>query len=874
MPTSGFHISAEPSFAEMAAMQTLAAGGSSGCDICDGTNLIKNASCEAAGEPPPDWTEVSGDWKRQEGGEGRFPDAKDRDYIFWAGSVVEGELKQDVDVTTLAAEIDAGRVGFKFSGWLQSFDQDPPDKGRIIVEYRSGGDVVLATFDTLARSDLSWTLYRDLRIAPIGTRTVRIRLFAYRASGTANDGYIDDLYLRCYCYDLCALGNLLYNPSCEATGGPPPPGWIQVSGQWQQKQGSGPAEGQFPLAKDGDNFFYAGNSMGEVELRQDVDVTSLAARIDLGMAKFTMDGWLRGYAHENDDDSSRLVVEYRSAAGAVLAQYDTGPQDHDTWTQYTDVRFAPAQTRTVRVRLLANRMKEGTEQAPKPNNDGYFDHLSLSVDCTVRGKLEADPNPACIDDAVTLSATLVKADGSAEVGKTVTFRVDGASIGDATTNAQGLATRSYTPTTTGTKTVTATAAGYADLGPLSLLVVKVDKIIVDGSSPEEEGPVDICLGASVTLRANRDPSPATGPWPPSEPVWEVTTKPTGSSPTLEADPSDPGKFTVISDKTGDYVIKASCGTSDDTFSITVSALLVITVTADEGYEKVGDTWVLNVVGPLKDAGTNVELTITIDPNTQANRDALTWEGATVVTGVPDSEKNLKATVPVDVSVRKTVVVKHNLHPCREIRVWPVWARIGGFRGENAQGQAVSPENNAAALPFLCPGLGIPATCAAGTFNNCEIRASISPSGVSALEGVQFDFKRRMDRRIFEKNVDDETWAADELEEDLDDDSSNEDEDLHDANDVIWVNDTPGVLGTAVVETDFAAIEWNFREHVDLILNQVPNTTTPMSGLRVSRDLDWHSILNVRKSSTGNWIRNDSRKNRIGEGAITIGTQPQ
>lgn len=533
------------------------------------------------------------------------------------------------------------------------------------------------------------------------------------------------------------------------------------------------------------------------------------------------------------------------------------------------MRFAPPQTRTVRVRLLANRMKEGTEQAPKPNNDGYFDHLSLSVDCTVRGKLEADPNPTCIGSAVTLSATLVKADGSAEVGKTVTFKVEGGSIGDATTNAQGLATRSYTPDEKGTEIITATAAGYADLGPLSLLVVKVDKIIVDGSSPEEEGPVDICLGASVTLRANRDPSPATGPWPPSEPVWEVTTKPTGSSPTLEADPSDPGKFTVIPDKTGDYVITASCGTSDDTFSITVSELLVITVTADEGYEQVGDTWELNVVGPLKDAGTNVELTITIDPDTPANRAALTWDGATVV-GMSD---NLKATVPVNVSVRKTVVVKHNDHPCREIRVWPVWARIGGFRGENAQGQALNSANNPAGA-LACPGLGVPATCAAGTFNQCEIRASISPSGVSALDGVQFDFKRIKEQRAWSKTDAAETWTEDFHVTNVNDDGHNDDEDLHDKNDVIWAFDTAGRADGAA-DPDLTVSEWNFREYVNLILNQLTNKVNPMNGLRVSRDLNWHAIVNLKKSgATGKWIRNSALKNHIREGTITIGVQPQ
>jgi hypothetical protein len=69
------------------------------------------------------------------------------------------------------------------------------DQSRIFVEYRDVATTILSTYDTGYRSSLSWTNYTDVRIAPVGTRTIRIRLVSSRNVGTAADGYFDDLVL-------------------------------------------------------------------------------------------------------------------------------------------------------------------------------------------------------------------------------------------------------------------------------------------------------------------------------------------------------------------------------------------------------------------------------------------------------------------------------------------------------------------------------------------------------------------------------------------------------------------------------------------------------------------------------------------------------
>ena len=157
---------------------------------------------------------------------------------------------------------------------------------------------------------------------------------------------------------------------------------------------------------------------------------------------------------------------------------------------------------------------------------------------------------------------------------------------------------------------------------------------------------------------------------------------------------------------------------------------------------------------------------------------------------------------------------------------------------------------------------------------------ISPKGVSALhpEGtnVQFDFKRVRQFKYWEKDIADASWTlvGGTTPPGISDDSSNNDEDLHDRNDVIWVEDTPGFAAVAAPH-HLAALEVFFDEEVHLILNKGDNTVTAMTGAVVSKTLRWYAIINAKEDAVSHkWTRNLARRNEVREGSITLGSQPQ
>jgi RHS repeat-associated protein len=169
---------------------TTIAGGATSAD------LIQNSSAELplTGGELPGWTEVAGTGWTQ-----RFsaPPPADGAAYFFPGVIAAAELRQDVAVAADAALIDAGRRRYSFRGRVRSFDQVPADTSRITVEYRDAANaVVLGAFDSGEIANRTeWQEVTDTRIAPVGTRVIRIRLRSRRLSGSNNDGYYDKLSL-------------------------------------------------------------------------------------------------------------------------------------------------------------------------------------------------------------------------------------------------------------------------------------------------------------------------------------------------------------------------------------------------------------------------------------------------------------------------------------------------------------------------------------------------------------------------------------------------------------------------------------------------------------------------------------------------------
>lgn len=157
-------------------------------------NLIVNGSAEISPFTSNGWTQVSGNWVAS--GANSQINPVEGTKFFYAGNNAIGELQQDVDVSANNVLIDTGLYYYKFSGYIQSFLQTPADSGKAIAEYHDENGNILATFDTgFITSTTEWYKFEDLRTAPIGTRTIRIRLISTRNNGTSNDGTFDDIQL-------------------------------------------------------------------------------------------------------------------------------------------------------------------------------------------------------------------------------------------------------------------------------------------------------------------------------------------------------------------------------------------------------------------------------------------------------------------------------------------------------------------------------------------------------------------------------------------------------------------------------------------------------------------------------------------------------
>jgi hypothetical protein len=142
----------------------------------------------------PGWREVRGSsWTR-----GRQVTPQAGIGHFFAGRVASAELSQSVNVSSAAADIDAGRQRMEFSGFIRNWNQSPTDTSRIIIEYRNGGGNIVGTsFDTGNRFNrTAWSPIKHNDTLPAGTRSITVRLLAERKSGGDNDGYFDSLSLK------------------------------------------------------------------------------------------------------------------------------------------------------------------------------------------------------------------------------------------------------------------------------------------------------------------------------------------------------------------------------------------------------------------------------------------------------------------------------------------------------------------------------------------------------------------------------------------------------------------------------------------------------------------------------------------------------
>jgi predicted Zn finger-like uncharacterized protein len=141
------------------------------------------------------WLAVRGDWKPA----GSFL-PREGNFFFRTGQSADAELRQDVSVRAATEIATAPDLKYTFSGYVHSYDQDPPDTARIVIECRDAtNQQALDVFDSGAIGHVKgWKQIVVSRVLPPGTETIRVRLIAHRrGKGTrSNNAYFDALSLR------------------------------------------------------------------------------------------------------------------------------------------------------------------------------------------------------------------------------------------------------------------------------------------------------------------------------------------------------------------------------------------------------------------------------------------------------------------------------------------------------------------------------------------------------------------------------------------------------------------------------------------------------------------------------------------------------
>jgi hypothetical protein len=181
-------------------------------------NLIVNPGAENGTADPdgsapvtsiPGWTIAGGEFDviAYQADSGNYPATSDpgpadRGKNFFCGGPNDdvSNATQTIDVSKDALKIATGSVGFVLSGWLGGYaDQD--DNAMLSIQFEDAAGTVLGKAQigpvmAADRSDVtSFVLRTTNGKVPKGTVKIVVTLTMTRVSGSANDGYADDLSL-------------------------------------------------------------------------------------------------------------------------------------------------------------------------------------------------------------------------------------------------------------------------------------------------------------------------------------------------------------------------------------------------------------------------------------------------------------------------------------------------------------------------------------------------------------------------------------------------------------------------------------------------------------------------------------------------------
>jgi hypothetical protein len=224
--------------------------------------------------------------------------------------------------------------------------------------------------------------------------------------------------------------NLINNPGAEVGPGAQSdtvvnvPGWTRTEGSFTAASyawSGGDLSAKTPGPPNrGNNYFYGGPDAAVSVGTQTISLAAGATVIDGGALTATLDGWLGGYAGQEDD--AALSVIFRSASGQKLRTLVIGPvtaaerNNVSGLVRRSATTDVPVGTTSAVVFLVMTRYSGS-------DNDGLADNLSLVL--TPATGLVVDPGTS-----TAKAAAAVALDGAAE-GTTVTVSLkdkDGAPV--------------------------------------------------------------------------------------------------------------------------------------------------------------------------------------------------------------------------------------------------------------------------------------------------------------------------------------------------------------------------------------------------------------------------------------------------------------
>ncbi|MGF7124867.1 beta strand repeat-containing protein [Rhodococcus sp. BE178] len=323
--------------------------------------------------------------------------------------------------------------------------------------------------------------------------------------------------------------------------------------------------------------------------------------------------------------------------------------------------------------------------------------ITVAKDATTT-TLAAVPNPIVTGQAVTLSATLT---GVAQ-GSTIEFYDGATKLGDGQSNAAGVATYAWTPTTAGARSLSAKFPGTAIAASSQSAAQNVQVNAPVATSAALSVPGTAVTGTPVTLSVAMTPSNASG---------TVQFKDNGSnigSPVTVSGGQASLQHTFTA--TGAHSITADFVAGSGFVNSSAAAQTVTVADPDVATS-------LTVAAPASaETGASVDLSATVSPSNAQGSVQFSVNGSPVGAAVPVSGGS--ATLP------------HTFGAAGSYSVTAEFTGAAGFTGSTAAAQSITVTD-----PDVATSLTVAAPASAETGASVDLSATVSPS--NAQGSVQF-----------------------------------------------------------------------------------------------------------------------------------------